>query len=69
MKCVFRITIEYYLYEHCGANAAVLAASYAQQGRSEDGARTVAMIRRSDPAFDSDAFGHRHRSSPIRRDF
>jgi hypothetical protein len=38
-------------------NAAVLAASYAQQGRSEEAARTVAMIRRSDLAFDSDAFG------------
>jgi hypothetical protein len=57
MKCVFRITIKYSLYEHCGGNAAVLAASYAQQGRSEEAARRVAMIRRSDPAFDPDAFG------------
>jgi adenylate cyclase len=36
---------------------AVLAASYALQGRSEEAARAVEMVRRSDPAFDADAFG------------
>jgi adenylate cyclase len=38
-------------------NGAVLAASYAQQDRSEDAARAVEMVRRSDPAFDAAAFG------------
>jgi TolB-like protein/DNA-binding winged helix-turn-helix (wHTH) protein/cytochrome c-type biogenesis protein CcmH/NrfG len=38
-------------------NRAVLAASYAQQGRSEEAARAAEELRRSDPAFDADAFG------------
>ncbi len=38
-------------------NRAVLAASYAQQGRSEEAARAAEKLRRSDPAFDADAFG------------
>jgi adenylate cyclase len=38
-------------------NGAVLAASYAQQGRSNEAARAVEMVRRFDPAFDADAFG------------
>jgi len=38
-------------------NGAVLAASYAQQGRSEEATRAAEMVRRSDPAFDADAFG------------
>jgi adenylate cyclase len=35
----------------------VLAAAYAQQGRSADAARVVTMIRRLDPTFDPRAFG------------
>jgi TolB-like protein/DNA-binding winged helix-turn-helix (wHTH) protein len=35
----------------------VLAAAYAQQGRSEDAARMVSAIRLADPTFDSEAFG------------
>ncbi len=35
----------------------VLAAAYAQQNRSEDAARVVAMIRRMDPTFDPQTFG------------
>jgi adenylate cyclase len=36
---------------------AVLGAAYAQQGRSEDAARMVAMLRRRDPTFDPTTFG------------
>jgi TolB-like protein/DNA-binding winged helix-turn-helix (wHTH) protein/cytochrome c-type biogenesis protein CcmH/NrfG len=36
---------------------AVLAAAYAQQGRSEDAARVSAKVRRIDPTFDPQAFG------------
>jgi TolB-like protein/DNA-binding winged helix-turn-helix (wHTH) protein/cytochrome c-type biogenesis protein CcmH/NrfG len=36
---------------------AVLAAAYAQQGRSEDAARVVSSIRRADPTFDPQTFG------------
>jgi tetratricopeptide (TPR) repeat protein len=35
----------------------VLAAAYAQQGRTEDAARVAAMVRRIDPTFDPEAFG------------
>ena len=35
----------------------VLAAAYAQQGRAEDSARVVDVIRRTDPTFDPKAFG------------
>jgi TolB-like protein/DNA-binding winged helix-turn-helix (wHTH) protein/Tfp pilus assembly protein PilF len=35
----------------------VLAAAYAQLGRSEDAARAVAIIRRVDPTFDAQTFG------------
>jgi TolB-like protein/DNA-binding winged helix-turn-helix (wHTH) protein/cytochrome c-type biogenesis protein CcmH/NrfG len=35
----------------------VLAAGYAQLGRSEEAARVVSMIRRVDPTFDPHAFG------------
>ena len=35
----------------------VLAAAFAQQGRSEDAARVVDAIRRADPTFDPQAFG------------
>jgi TolB-like protein/cytochrome c-type biogenesis protein CcmH/NrfG len=35
----------------------ILAAAYAEQGRAEDAARAVAMIRRSDPTFDAQEFG------------
>jgi adenylate cyclase len=38
-------------------NGVVLAASYAQQGRDEEAARVVEMVRRSNPVFDADAFG------------
>jgi adenylate cyclase len=38
-------------------NGAVLAASFAQQGRDEDAARAVAMVRRSDPTFEAAGFG------------
>ena len=38
-------------------DGALLAASYAQQGRGEDAARAVEMVRRADPAFDAEAFG------------
>jgi TolB-like protein/cytochrome c-type biogenesis protein CcmH/NrfG len=38
-------------------NGVMLAASYAQQGRDEAAARVVAMVRRSDPVFDANAFG------------
>jgi tetratricopeptide (TPR) repeat protein len=37
----------------------VLAAAYAQQDRSEDAARVAAMVRRSDPTFDPEAFGNK----------
>jgi adenylate cyclase len=42
-----------------GANFSrvVLAAAFAQQNRADDAARVVAMIRRGDPTFDSQAFG------------
>jgi len=36
---------------------AVLVAAYAQLNRSEDAARAVTMIRRTDPAFDAQTFG------------
>ena len=35
----------------------VLAAAYAQQNRTEDAARVVTMIRRTDPTFDPQTFG------------
>jgi TolB-like protein/DNA-binding winged helix-turn-helix (wHTH) protein/cytochrome c-type biogenesis protein CcmH/NrfG len=35
----------------------VLAAAYAQQGRSQDAARVVTVIRRADPTFDPQTFG------------
>jgi adenylate cyclase len=35
----------------------ILAAAYAEQGRAEDAARAVAVIRRSDPTFDAHEFG------------
>jgi TolB-like protein/cytochrome c-type biogenesis protein CcmH/NrfG len=35
----------------------VLAAAYAQEGRSEDAARVVSAIRRVDPTFDPQTFG------------
>ena len=35
----------------------VLAAAYAQQNRSEDAARVVAMLRRVDPTFDAHTYG------------
>jgi TolB-like protein/cytochrome c-type biogenesis protein CcmH/NrfG len=35
----------------------ILAAAYAEQGRAEDAARAVAVIRRSDPTFDAHDFG------------
>jgi tetratricopeptide (TPR) repeat protein len=38
-------------------NGALLAASYAQEGRGEDAARAVETVRRVDPAFDADTFG------------
>lgn len=38
---------------------AVLAAAYAQQGRSEDAARVSAVIHRTDPTFDPHAFGNK----------
>jgi hypothetical protein len=38
-------------------NAAILAASYAQQGRGAEAARAAEAVRRADPAFDPDAFG------------
>jgi adenylate cyclase len=37
-------------------NGAVLAASYAQHGWSEEALRTAEIVRRSDPAFDAEAF-------------
>ena len=37
----------------------VLAAAYAQQNRSEDAGRVVALIRRTDPTFDPRAFGNK----------
>jgi tetratricopeptide (TPR) repeat protein len=36
---------------------ALLAAAYAQQGRSEDAARAAAALRRIDPTFDPQTFG------------
>ena len=47
------------LRETAGANFSriVLAAAYAQQNRTEDAARVVAMIRRIDPTFDPQEFG------------
>jgi adenylate cyclase len=38
-------------------HGAVLAASYAQHGWSGEAARTAEIVRRSDPAFDAEAFG------------
>jgi tetratricopeptide (TPR) repeat protein len=38
-------------------NGALLAASYAQQGRGEAAAAAVETVRHADPAFDADAFG------------
>jgi tetratricopeptide (TPR) repeat protein len=38
-------------------SSAVLAAAYAQQGRSEDAARVASAIRRVDPTFDPETFG------------
>jgi adenylate cyclase len=38
-------------------NRIVLAAAYAQQNRTEDTARTVDVIRRTDPTFDPQEFG------------
>jgi adenylate cyclase len=48
-------------------DGAVLAASYAQQGRSEEAARAVALVRRFDPAFEVGAFG-RHLQKPADRE-
>ena len=47
------------LRKTAGANSSriLLAAAYAQQGRTEDAARVVAMIRRVEPTFDPQAFG------------
>jgi tetratricopeptide (TPR) repeat protein len=38
---------------------ALLAAAYAQQGRSDDAARAAAAVRRMDPMFDPQAFGNK----------
>jgi adenylate cyclase len=47
------------LSKTAGANSSriLLAAAYAQQNRTEDAARVVAMIRRVDPTFDPQVFG------------
>jgi tetratricopeptide (TPR) repeat protein len=47
------------LRETAGVNSSriVLAAAYAQQNRTEDAARVVTEIRRSDPTFDPQEFG------------
>jgi adenylate cyclase len=47
------------LRKTAGANSSriLLAAAYAQQNRTEDAARVVAMIRRVDPTFDPQVFG------------
>lgn len=43
--------------EGANFNRVVLAAAYAQMNRPDDVARTVAMIRRTDPTFDPRSFG------------
>jgi adenylate cyclase len=48
-------------------NAAVLAASYAAQGRGEAAANAAEMLRRAAPGFDADAFGTQLQE-PVDRD-
>jgi adenylate cyclase len=53
------------LRENAGANFSriVLAAAYAQQNRSNDVARVVAAVHRSDPTFDPQQFGSKFLNS------
>jgi TolB-like protein/DNA-binding winged helix-turn-helix (wHTH) protein/Flp pilus assembly protein TadD len=48
-------------------NTALLAASYAQRGRSDDAARTAEMVRRADPGFNPEAFGTQLRQPDDRK--
>lgn len=53
------VQAELNLRKNAGASFSriVLAAAYAQNNRAEDAARVVSLIRRLDPAFDSNEFG------------